>query len=118
MLRPEIEPTTSADPPADPGAATPTGRLAAWLTAGSLRRPAWTIAVAAIAVTGLAFAASRAPGEVGYAAYFGPGSPELERLDAFLDEFESGIHLVVVFGCRETPRCRSIGEPFALDLLG
>lgn len=119
MLRPETEPTISTDPPADPGAAaTATGRLAAWLTATSLRRPARTIAVAAVAVAGLAFAASRAPGEVGYAAYFGPGSPELERLDAFLDEFESGIHLVVVFGCRETPRCRSIGEPFALDLLG
>ena len=110
-----IEPLpTSADPTPPP----PTARLAAALTAASVRRPAATVAVLGLAIAVLAAAATRAPSEVGYAAYFGPRSPELARLTAFLDEFESGVHLVVVFGCRETPRCRTIAEPFALDFLG
>lgn len=95
-----------------------TARLATALTSASLRRPGWTVAVLGLAIVWIAVAATRGPSEVGYAAYFGPDSAELVRLDAFLEEFESGVHLVVVVGCRETPRCRSIAEPFALDLLG
>src|SRR5262249_53802850 len=109
MPRPETPPLDSP---------VPTARLAAALTAASIRRPAWTIAGLGVAIGWIAFAAPRAPGEVGYAAYFGPDSAELAHLNAFLEEFESGVHLVVVFGCRETTRCRSIAEPFALDLLG
>lgn len=102
--------------PTPPDAAT--ARLAVRLTAASTRRPALTAFVLALAVAGLASAAARAPAEVGYAAYFGPRGEEVERLESFLAEFESGVHLLVVFGCRETPRCRAIGEPWALGFLG
>jgi hypothetical protein len=108
----ESPPTAAA--PAPP----PTARLAAALVRASLRRPRATLAVLGLAIAALAAGATRVPAEVGYAAYFGPRSPELARLTAFLEEFESGIHLVVVFGCRETPRCDTVGEAAALDLLG
>lgn len=107
------------DPAPAPDADHSTGsaRLAVALTRASLRRPVATVALLGAAIAWLAHGAATVPSEVGYAAYFGPRSPELERLEAYLEEFESGVHLIVVFGCRETPRCRSIGEPFALDLL-
>ena len=76
------------------------------------------MAIGAIVTLLLTVAASRLPSEVGYAAYFGPRSPEVMRLAAFLEEFESGVHLLVVFGCRETTRCHAIAEPWALDFLG
>jgi hypothetical protein len=76
------------------------------------------VAIGAIVTLLLTVAASRLPSEVGYAAYFGPRSPEVMRLAAFLEEFESGVHLLVVFGCRETTRCHAIAEPWALDFLG
>lgn len=97
---------------------TPTARLAEALAAASLRRPVATSLAIGVAVLALYGFAARVPSEVGYAAYFGPRSPEVARLEAFLDEFESGVHLLVVFGCRETARCQAIGEPWALDFLG
>ena len=96
----------------------PLAQLAAGLSAASVRRPRATVAAAAIATALLVAAASRLPSEVGYAAYFGPRSPEVLRLASFLEEFESGVHLLVVFGCRETSRCKAIAEPWALDFLG
>ena len=96
----------------------PLAQLAAGLSAASMRRPRTTVAVYAIAAALLVAAAARLPSEVGYAAYFGPRSPEVLRLASFLDEFESGVHLLVVFGCRETTRCQAIAEPWSLDFLG
>jgi predicted RND superfamily exporter protein len=96
----------------------PLAELAAALSAASVRRPRTTVAAAAIAAALLLAAASRLPSEVGYAAYFGPRSPEVLRLASFLEEFESGVHLLVVFGCRETTRCDAIAEPWALAFLG
>ena len=96
----------------------PLAQLAAGLSAASVRRPRATVAAAGIATALLVAAASRLPTEVGYAAYFGPRSPEVLRLASFLEEFESGVHLLVVFGCRETPRCDAIAEPWALGFLG
>lgn len=73
---------------------------------------------AAVLVASALFAVSvRRPSEVGYAAYFGPGSPEVERLESFLTEFESGFHVLIVFGCRESPRCDRVDEPWAMDFL-
>lgn len=95
-----------------------TARLAVVLAAVSLRHPIATAVSIGVAVAALFGLAARVPSEVGYAAYFGPRSPEVARLEAFLDEFESGVHLLVVFGCRETPRCDAIGEPWALGFLG
>jgi predicted RND superfamily exporter protein len=66
----------------------------------------------------LAASAARRPPEVGYAAYFGPSSSEVRELTAFHDEFESGFHLLIAFGCRETSHCHRIDEPWALEFLG
>jgi predicted RND superfamily exporter protein len=96
----------------------PGGGLAARLAEASVAWPRAWIVGAATLTAGLAVLAGRMPGEVGYAAYFGPESPEVRQLTAFLDEFESGFHLLIVFSCRETTRCRRIDEPWALDFLG
>ncbi|MDJ0865051.1 MAG: MMPL family transporter [Myxococcota bacterium] len=92
-------------------------RLATRLAALGVRRPFATTGVAAALVGWLLLHAAGLESEVGYAAYFGPDDPQVERLAAFLDEFESGIHMLVVFGCRDTPRCEHIGEPWALGFL-
>jgi predicted RND superfamily exporter protein len=97
---------------------TATARLAVALTAASLHRPVATALSIGVAVAALFGLATRVPSEVGYAAYFGPRSPEVARLEGFLEEFESGVHLLVVFGCRETPHCEAIDEPWALAFLG
>jgi len=76
------------------------------------------VATTALLVATALFAASvQRPSEVGYAAYFGPESPEVRRLEGFLTEFESGFHVLVVFGCRESPRCERVDEPWAMDFL-
>ncbi|HTY18321.1 MAG TPA: MMPL family transporter [Myxococcota bacterium] len=92
--------------------------LAARLAEISVGRPRATLAAAALGLGALLCGALRARSEVGYAAYFGPDSPEVAQLSAFLDEFESGFHLLIVFSCRETTRCHRIDEPWALDFLG
>jgi predicted RND superfamily exporter protein len=91
--------------------------LAGRLTAASVGRPGWIVGVAAALAAGLLATTTGRRSEVGYAAYFGPGSPELRRLEAFLDEFETGAPLLIVFGCRETPRCERVDEPWALGFL-
>jgi len=91
--------------------------LAARLTAASVARPRATAAAALLGLGALLAGAVRSRSEVGYAAYFGPQSPEVAQLSAFLDEFESGFHMLIVFSCRGTPRCQRIDEPWALDFL-
>ncbi len=93
------------------------GEVAALLAAASVRRPVWVVTVAVLVASALFAVSVRRPSEVGYAAYFGPGSPEVERLESFLAEFESGFHVLVVFGCRESPRCDRVDEPWAMDFL-
>jgi hypothetical protein len=95
----------------------PAALLSERLAAASVRHPVVVLLLAAAGV-GLSVAhGGRARSEVGYAAYFGPRSAEVARLGAFLDEFESGFHLLLVFECRDTPRCRRVDEPWALDFL-
>src|SRR5690606_18743178 len=98
-------------------AVAPGEALAGRLTAASARRPRIVAAIAALVAGGLLASASGRPSEVGHAAYFGPESEELRRLAAFPDEFETGSALLIVFGCRETPRCQRVDEPWALDFL-
>jgi predicted RND superfamily exporter protein len=93
-------------------------RLARLLTAASVRRPGLTLAVALGLTVPLGLAAARLSSEVGYAAYFGPDDPAVERLADFFEEFESGLHVVVAFGCPGSRVCASFRERAALDLLG
>lgn len=91
--------------------------LAAGLTAMSVRWPASVVTVAALVAGMLLVASVHRPSEIGYAAYFGPESPEVLRLERFLTEFESGFHLLIVFGCRESARCDRVDEPWAMNFL-
>ena len=92
--------------------------LARTLTEGSVRRPRTTLAAALALTLVLGAAATRLESEVGYAAYFGPDDPAVHRLDAFLAEFQSGLHVLVAFGCPGSRLCSSLGEPAALGFLG
>ena len=92
--------------------------LAAGLAARSVRRPGSTLALSAVVLSTLFAGLPHAQSEVGYSAYFGPQSPEVHELSAFLDEFESGFHLLLVFSCRETERCRRVDEPWSIEFLG
>lgn len=92
--------------------------LARALTAASVRWPGAVLAGAALLTLGLGAAATRLESEVGYAAYFGPDDPAVARLEAFLTEFQSGLHVLVAFGCAESRICESLHEPAALEFLG
>lgn len=92
--------------------------LARLLTGWSVRRPRLVAALAALATLLLLGAATRLESEVGYAAYFGPDDPAVRRLEAFQDEFQSGLHVLVAFGCPGSRVCGSFREPVALDFLG
>ncbi len=92
--------------------------IATALTAASTRRPRLTLALWLAAVLLLASQAARLQSEVGYAAYFGPNDPAVKRLESFLSEFDSGLHVLIAFGCPGSSACRSFREEPALALLG
>jgi len=81
--------------------------LARLLTEISVRRPLATAAVGLAVTLGLAFQAAQLTSEVGYAAYFGPDDPAVDRLSSFFEEFDSGLHVLVVFGCPGSNVCSS-----------
>jgi hypothetical protein len=91
--------------------------LARLLTAASVRRPGLTLAASLGVALPLALAAARLSSEVGYAAYFGPDDPSVRRLADFFEEFESGLHVLVAFGCPGSRVCSSFRERAALELL-
>jgi predicted RND superfamily exporter protein len=86
------------------------------LTLASVRRPRSTLAIFLLLVTAFLSQARHLESEVGYPSYFGPGDPRVQRLTAFLEEFGSGLHVVVAFGCQEGRSCRTVSEPRVLDL--
>lgn len=92
--------------------------LARGLTRASVARPRRAAALG-LGVTLLLLAqAARLSGEVGYAAYFGPDDPAVARLAAFFEEFESGLHVLVAFGCPGSRVCRSLRDREGLEFLG
>lgn len=93
-------------------------RIARDLTEASVRRP-WLTVLLGLGLTAVLLAqAARLKSEVGYAAYFGPDDPAVERLSSFFDEFDSGLHVLVVFGCPGSAICSSIKEQRALEFIG
>ena len=91
--------------------------LARLLTEISVRRPLATAAVGLVLTLGLAFQAAQLTSEVGYAAYFGPDDPAVHRLSNFFEEFDSGLHVLVVFGCPGSNVCSSIQDRSALEFI-
>ena len=87
------------------------------LTEVSVRRPLATAAVGLALTVGLAFQAAQLTSEVGYAAYFGPDDPAVHRLSNFFEEFDSGLHVLVVFGCPGSNVCSSIQDRSALEFI-
>lgn len=92
--------------------------LARHLTEVSVRRPWLTVAVGLGLTAFLLVQAARLTSEVGYAAYFGPDDPAVERLSDFFEEFDSGLHVLVVFGCPGSNVCASVREQGALEFIG
>lgn len=94
-----------------------TSHVSAGVTAVSLRRPHLTLFVALVAIVGCALQMLQLRKEVGYAAFFGPDAPGVVRLTNFLEEFDSGLHVVIAFGCQRPEICASATEPHMLELL-
>lgn len=92
--------------------------LARYLTEASVRRPWLTVAVGLGLTAFLLVQAARLTSEVGYSAYFGPDDPAVERLSDFFEEFDSGLHVLVVFGCPGSKVCTSVREQPALEFIG
>lgn len=92
--------------------------LARHLTEVSVRRPWLTVALGLGLTVVLLTQAARLTSEVGYAAYFGPDDPAVERLSNFFEEFDSGLHVLIVFGCPGSKVCSSVRERGALDFIG
>lgn len=88
------------------------------LTKLSVGKPWVTVAIALVLVAIFLGLASQLVKEVGYSAYFGRDNPEVHRIVDFQKEFQVGLPILVVFGCRDTSRCDSVGEPWALDFIG
>lgn len=92
--------------------------LARYLTEVSVRRPLLTVLLGLGLTLALLFQAAQLTSEVGYAAYFGPDDPAVQRLSDFFEEFDSGLHVLVVFGCPGSKLCTSIREQRALEFIG
>lgn len=92
--------------------------LARRLTELSVRRPLLTVLMGLGLTAALLFQAAQLTSEVGYAAYFGPDDPAVQRLSDFFEEFDSGLHVLVVFGCPGSKVCASVREQGALEFIG
>lgn len=90
---------------------------AARLAGLGVSHPRWTLFLALTVVSALSIPASRLTTEVGYAAYFGPEHARVERLQDFVEEFGSGFHVLVVFGCGTTDLCERVTDRPALELI-
>ena len=91
--------------------------LARVLTAASVKRPLLTVLLGLVVTLGLLYEAAQLKSEVGYAAYFGPNDPAVHRLADFFEEFDSGLHVLVVFGCPGSKVCSSIRDRTALEFM-
>jgi predicted RND superfamily exporter protein/signal transduction histidine kinase len=92
--------------------------LALRLTRWSVRRPGAIVALVLFLAAALGVCAARVKNEVGYAAYFGPRHPEVQRLSDFLKEFDGGLHVLLAFSCAEASLCEQVGEAPTLEFLG
>lgn len=92
--------------------------LARQLTEASVRRPWLTVVLGLGLTAALLVQAARLTSEVGYAAYFGPDDPAVQRLSNFFEEFDSGLHVLVVFACPGSKVCASVREQGALEFIG
>ncbi len=93
--------------------------LARHLTEVSVRRPRLT--VASRARPSRWCCCSRPPGSPARSATrptSGPNDPAVQRLSDFFEEFDSGLHVLVVFGCPGSTICSSIREQSALEFIG
>ena len=93
-------------------------QLARILVTASVRRPRRTAALGLGLTLALLVPAAHLTSEVGYAAYFGPDDPAVQRLGDFFEEFDSGLHVLLVFGCPGSRLCSSFRERRALEFAG
>jgi len=53
---------------------------------------------------------------VGYRAFLGSEHPAIRRFEAFLARFDSGLPLMAVWSCDESPGCKTVFDPEALRM--
>jgi uncharacterized protein len=75
------------------------------------------VVLGALLTAFLIYEALQLRSEVGYAAYFGPDDPAVHRLSDFFKEFDSGLHVLVVFGCPGSRVCDSVRDRAALEFI-
>lgn len=82
----------------------------------ALARPLAALA-AALALT-LAFGSGlpRLGADVGYRAFLGEEHPAVRRFDAFLERYEGGLPMALVYTCEGRAPCRSAFDPPALEM--
>jgi len=92
--------------------------LARHLTAVSVLRAIATVLLGVGFTPAMLLQAARLTSEVGYAAYLGPDDPAVKRLSDFFEEFDSGLHVLVVFGCPGSNVRSYVREPGVLAFIG
>jgi predicted RND superfamily exporter protein len=82
----------------------------------ALSRPAATLAAALALTLGFAAGLPRLETAVGYRAFLGAGHPSVRRLDAFLERYEGGLPLALVYACEGGAPCESVFDVAALEM--
>jgi predicted RND superfamily exporter protein len=82
----------------------------------SLAHPRATLAAALAATFFFAAALPRLETAVGYRAFLGEAHPSVRTFDAFLERFEGGLPLAIVYACGEGAPCESVFDDAALAM--
>lgn len=88
------------------------GRLASL----GLRRPAATLAVAAVLALGLGLGALRVGTDTGYRAFLGAGHPEVVALERVAARFGGGVPFAIVYRCEAPAPCESVFDAEGLAM--
>jgi uncharacterized protein len=82
----------------------------------ALTHPRAVLALVAAATLGFAAGLARLETAVGYRAFLGAHHPTVRELDAFLERFEGGLPLALVYACEDGAPCASVFDRDALEM--
>src|SRR5262245_25768939 len=82
----------------------------------ALGSPRATLLAALVATLAFAAGLPRLETAVGYRAFLGDSHPSVRAFDAFLERFEGGLPLAIVYGCDDGAPCRSVFDDAALAM--
>lgn len=82
----------------------------------ALSRPGAALAAALALTLALGAGLARLETAVGYRALLGGGHPSVQRFDAFLERYEGGLPLALVYACEGRAPCASVFDREALEM--